>query len=230
MRKSILITTVSLPLVLVTGCDTTTGALSGAGVGGVLGGLAARHNPLAGAVIGAAAGALVGGAIGHMNERERARLQAESPQTYYVVRYNNAVAMGQPLPPPPPGYVYAPPPGYVYAPPPGYVPPAPPPVYSAPSGQPATAPQSPAPTQPPPVTAPATPAPSAQPGPGANAPLPLKVDDIKAMTGAGIKPEAIIDAIKESRTTYTATDIDAAQKATPPVDPSVIAYMKKPTA
>jgi hypothetical protein len=58
----------------------------------------------------------------------------------------------------------------------------------------------------------------------------LKVSDIEAMTGAGIKPDAIIDAIKESKTTYTDADIQSAQQATPPVDPSVIAFMKNPTA
>jgi hypothetical protein len=56
------------------------------------------------------------------------------------------------------------------------------------------------------------------------------VDDIKAMTGAGIKAEAIIDAIKESKAVYSADDIQAAQQASPPVDPAVIAYMKNPTA
>ena len=50
------------------------------------------------------------------------------------------------------------------------------------------------------------------------------------MTAAGIKPEAIIDAIKESKTAYSVSDIQAAQQASPPVDPSVIAYMKNPSA
>ena len=76
-----------------------------------------------------------------------------------------------------------------------------------------------------------TPAPaSAQTASSADAPTPLKVDDIKAMTGAGIKAEAIIDAIKESKTVYSADDIQAAQQANPPVDPAVIAFMKNPTA
>ena len=60
--------------------------------------------------------------------------------------------------------------------------------------------------------------------------MPLKVDDIKAMTAAGIKPQAIIDAIKESKTAYSPADIDAVQQANPPVDPTVISYMKNPTA
>ena len=70
-----------------------------------------------------------------------------------------------------------------------------------------------------------------QPEPPTEAPTPLKVDDIKALTAAGVKPDAIINAIKESKVSaYSAADIQAAQQATPPVDPSVIAYMQNPTA
>ncbi|HUC85669.1 MAG TPA: glycine zipper family protein [Candidatus Acidoferrales bacterium] len=83
---------------------------------------------------------------------------------------------------------------------------------------------------PPPATASASDSTGAPAQPAADAPTPLKVDDIKAMTSAGIKPQSIIDAIKQSKTTYTPADIDAAQQASPPVDPSVIAYMKNPTA
>jgi hypothetical protein len=140
-----------------------------------VGGLVARHDPVAGAVIGAAAGALVGGIIGHLNEEQKARLQQTSPQTLQTLQHNDQVAQQQAS-------------------------------AASSSGQ---------------TTAPAT---------AADAPTPLKVDDIKAMAGAGIKPEAIIDAIKESKTTYSATDIDAAQQVTPPLDPSVIAFMKNPTA
>jgi len=79
---------------------------------------------------------------------------------------------------------------------------------------------------------PAAPPPAAgQPEPPAEAPTPLKVDDIKALTAAGVKPDAIINAIKESKVSaYSAADIQAAQQATPPVDPSVIAFMQNPTA
>jgi predicted lipid-binding transport protein (Tim44 family) len=72
---------------------------------------------------------------------------------------------------------------------------------------------------------------SGQPAPPAEAATPLKVDDIKALTAAGVKPEAIINAIKESKpASYSAAEIQAAEQANPPVDPSVIAYMKNPTA
>lgn len=70
-----------------------------------------------------------------------------------------------------------------------------------------------------------------QSAPPADAPTPLKVDDIKALTAAGVKPEAIVNAIKESKPgAYSDADIQAAQQANPPVDPSVIAFMRNPTA
>jgi len=64
-----------------------------------------------------------------------------------------------------------------------------------------------------------------------NAPTPLKVDDIEALTRAGVKPDAIIKAIRESQASaYSPADINAAQQSSPPVDPSVIAYMQNPTS
>jgi hypothetical protein len=61
------------------------------------------------------------------------------------------------------------------------------------------------------------------------APTPLSVDDVKALTAAGVKKDAIIHAIKESKATYHESDIARAQAATPPVDPDVISYMQKTT-
>lgn len=183
--RSLGITAASMTLIVATGCDTTTGALSGAAVGGIMGGLVARHDPVAGALIGAAAGAVVGGIIGHLNEEQKAKLQQTSPQTLQTLQHNDQVAKQQAA--------------------------------------------APAPTAAPATGAPAA-TPAATPAAAEDAPTPLKVDDIKAMAGAGIKPDAIIDAIKESKATYSAADIDAAQQATPPLDPSVIAFMKNPTA
>ena len=60
-------------------------------------------------------------------------------------------------------------------------------------------------------------------------PTPLTVDDIKALAAAGVKPDAIIQEIKQSNATYTPAQIEAAQQANPPVDSSVIAYMQNPT-
>lgn len=82
-------------------------------------------------------------------------------------------------------------------------------------------------SQPPPAAAPAA---ASQSAPPANAPTPLKVQDITALTAAGVKPDAIIQAIKESNPqAYSAADIAAAQQANPPVDPTVIAFMRNPT-
>jgi predicted lipid-binding transport protein (Tim44 family) len=79
---------------------------------------------------------------------------------------------------------------------------------------------------------PAPPPPAAgQPAAPADAPTPLKVDDIKALTAAGVKADAVIQAIKESKAApYSAADIAAAEQANPPVDPTVIAFMKNPTS
>jgi predicted lipid-binding transport protein (Tim44 family) len=68
------------------------------------------------------------------------------------------------------------------------------------------------------------------PPPAAGAATPLKVSDITALTAAGVKPDAIIQAIKESDARYySAADIAAARRSSPPVDPAVIAYMRNPT-
>lgn len=73
-------------------------------------------------------------------------------------------------------------------------------------------------------------APAQPPGqaaaPPAEAPTPLTVDDIKALTSAGVKPEAITKEIDISHSKFSPQDIAAAQQATPPVDPNVIEYMK----
>ncbi len=71
-----------LPAVFTAGCasNTETGALTGAGLGGLGGALigSAAHAPLAGAAIGAAAGALTGAAIGNSEDKREARAQAHA--------------------------------------------------------------------------------------------------------------------------------------------------------
>lgn len=74
---------------------------------------------------------------------------------------------------------------------------------------------------------PSTPAAPAQPQP---APQPLTVDDVKAMSSAGIKSDVIAAEIGTSKSTFTQSDITAAQQANPAIDPSVIDCMKKTTA
>jgi len=63
----------------------------------------------------------------------------------------------------------------------------------------------------------------------APSPTPLSVDDVKALTAAGVKKDAIIHAMKESKAVYHESDVAKAQGATPPVDPDVISYMQKTT-
>jgi len=53
---------------------------------------------------------------------------------------------------------------------------------------------------------------------------PITVDDIKALTGAGVKKEAIAKEIDMSQSKYSQQDIEAAQQAN--VDPVVIECMK----
>jgi len=52
------------------------------------------------------------------------------------------------------------------------------------------------------------------------------VDDIKAASNAGTKPDFLISQINESNSKFSAQDIAAAQQANPPVAPAVIEYMK----
>jgi hypothetical protein len=68
-----------------------------------------------------------------------------------------------------------------------------------------------------PPTATATSAPQMQP---------FTVDDIKALTAAGVKPDAINKEIEISQSKFSPQDIAAAQQANPPIDPAVIACMQ----
>lgn len=86
---------------------------------------------------------------------------------------------------------------------------------------PASPPPGPPPTSPPPSNPPVT---SGNPLPE----NPLSVDEIKELTAAGVKSETIISQIKASKSTFSERDIELAQEARPPLDPTVIAYMKNP--
>lgn len=85
---------------------------------------------------------------------------------------------------------------------------------------------------PPPAVAPSEPVANAQPGAPAAAPdqnqglIPLSIEDVKAMTAAGVKPEAIIKELESSKSVYSQQDIAAIQQANPAVDSSVIDYMR----
>jgi hypothetical protein len=76
----------------------------------------------------------------------------------------------------------------------------------------------------------AAPAASGQPVPSTEAPTPLSVDDIKALSKAGVKTDYIIQEIGDSKAVYNSTDIAQAQQADPPVDPAVIECMKGHTS
>ena len=201
--KILAMTLVPLTLALGTGCDTTTGAASGAALGGLVGAVADHAHPGTGALIGLGAGAVAGGIIGTLNAHQKAYLQQNSPDTLQTLQHNDQIrqqqqqqAQAQNGQAPAAAATQAP--------------------QAAPAAQPTQNGQAPQ----------ATPAAA----PAGDAPIPLKVTDITAMTAAGIKPDAIIDEIKESKGTYTAAAISAAQQATPPVDATVIACMKNPSA
>ena len=54
---------------------------------------------------------------------------------------------------------------------------------------------------------------------------PFSVDDIKALTKAGVKPEAINKEIEISQSKFSPQDLDVAQQANPAVDPAVLECM-----
>lgn len=79
-------------IVIFTSCEnkTQTGALAGAGIGALSGGLIAGN--ATGAAIGGAIGAVGGGLIGYaLDEQDRARVQQQSPETL------QRIDRGQPL-------------------------------------------------------------------------------------------------------------------------------------
>jgi hypothetical protein len=92
MRRDLLWVIVVLSGMTLSGCEapdgtpdrTATGALIGGGAGATTGALVGgSSHGVEGALIGGGIGAVTGGVIGHsMDEEERARLRAQSPQTY----------------------------------------------------------------------------------------------------------------------------------------------------
>jgi outer membrane lipoprotein SlyB len=173
MHRTIGIAVVSFGLMLVTGCDTPSGAgigaLLGAGTGAVI--AAATHQDVAkGALIGAAIGGVTGGIIGKINADQKAKLQQASPGTYEKIQRNDEIAKKQ-----------------------------------------ANASQTTTGQSPSQVT---------------EAPAPLTVDEIKAMTTSGIKPDVVVSTIKESKSVYTQQDIDSLKQTNPNIDPTIIECMK----
>ena len=180
--------------------NTATGALAGGLFGGVVGALAGgpRHSGR-NALFGAAAGALTGAVVGHMIDQEqRERLREQSPQTWATIQHNDYVMQQQSQPP-------------------SGQPAPPPPAVSAP-------PQTPVPSPTPggpPASAPGTQGQTA----GQNV-VPLTVEDIKALAAAGVKPDVIIKEIENSNAVFGPQDIAAAQQTSPPMDASILDFMK----
>lgn len=194
---------VSMALLLTTGCVNPNGTPDNTGTGAIMGGGI-------GAVIGAiadrahpGAGALIGGAAGLIAGGLVGHMIDQQNQQVLQQQYpqtwnklQNNDTVYANSPPPP-----ATTPGAT-SPPPATVPPTSttPAVTAATSSTPA-----------------ATAAPQMQP---------FSVDDIEALTAAGVKPDAINKEIDISQSKFTPQDIAAAQQANPPINPTVIAYMQ----
>jgi hypothetical protein len=192
VKRFAAVSLLSVTLIAPAGCDTTSGAITGAGAGAAIGAIADRRNPLVGALIGAGVGAIAGGIVGRINEEQKQKLQQESPQTWQTIQHNDKVASASPQPQPSnPGAAA--------------------PAQAPPAGN--------------PVASNSPPANSA--APADDAPTPLSTTDVKNMASAGIKEDVICDEITQSKATYTAQDIAAAQQASPALDPNVIACMKQ---
>jgi predicted lipid-binding transport protein (Tim44 family) len=87
---------VLLELALTTGCVEPNGQPNNTGTGALAGGLAGGRHGGRGALIGGLAGVVAGGLIGHMiDQDQRRRLQAQSPQTLQTIQHNDAVYQQQ---------------------------------------------------------------------------------------------------------------------------------------
>jgi hypothetical protein len=207
------VTLVAATLILATGCqtpdgrpnNTATGALTGGAFGALAGALigGASHRAGLGAAIGGLSGALAGSLIGHsMDQRQRAYMYEHSPQTLQKVEYNDSLARQQAALPPPNS---APLVTTSSAP--------------APVGAP-TAPASPA------VTTPSQPAPAPVNPQSTSWPQmqQLTAEDVKALAGAGVKDDVVIDEIKKSNSKFSQQDIAALQQAG--VSSAVVDFIK----
>lgn len=94
------------------------------------------------------------------------------------------------------------------------------------AGRTPTAPRPPTPNLPPPTpySPPAMPPPAAEPAPASSG-NPITVDEIKALSSAGVKADTLTEQIKSTNSKFSQQDIAAAQQAR--VDPAVIECMKQ---
>jgi phage tail tape-measure protein len=195
------IAVVSVALVLTTGCVAPNGTPDNTGTGALMGG---AFGAIVGAVADRAhpgAGALIGGAVGLIAGGLVGHMidqqQQQRLQQQYPQTWNKLQNNDA-----------------VYA---NSPPPSPP--------TPATSPEATAPT---PATVPptstSTPATSSTPVATASQMQQFTVDDIKALTAAGVKPDAINKEIDISQSKFSQSDIAAAQQAN--VNSEVIAHMQ----
>jgi hypothetical protein len=153
--------------------------------------------------IGAAAGVVAGAVVGHIiDEEQRKRLREQSPQTWATIQHNDYVLQQQM--PPPSGQS------------------APPPAVGA-------APQTLAPSIAATAGGPPAASSTAQSQPTDQSVVPLTLEDIKALAAAGVKPEAIIKEIENSKAVFGPQDIAAAEQSNPPMAASVLEFMKNRT-
>lgn len=89
MRGNMVVVGIVVAAVFISGCATMSpGTKTGAGVGGVLGGVTGalidKDNPWRGGIIGAAAGAIIGGTIGSMTDRATDEAAEKGQATEYT--------------------------------------------------------------------------------------------------------------------------------------------------
>lgn len=92
MRKIIILSVLGAVSFLSVSCDTTSGALTGAGTGALVGGIVGHQsgNTTAGALIGGGVGAAAGGMIGNQNERITRMENQNARQNAYDQGYQDA--------------------------------------------------------------------------------------------------------------------------------------------
>ena len=92
MRKILVLSLLGAASLLSVSCDTTSGALGGAGVGGLVGGIVGHQSghTAGGALIGAGVGAAAGGVMGNQNERIRNVENRQSQQGAYNQGYQDS--------------------------------------------------------------------------------------------------------------------------------------------
>ncbi len=202
MQRTIGVTVVSIGLVLTTGCVAPNGTPDNTGTGALIGG---AIGALAGAASGgrhagehALIGALAGAIAGGLVGHMIDQQQQQRLQQQYPQTWYKVQNNDA---------------AYASQPPPPPPPPGPAPTPTIPSTPPAP-------------TAPAPSTPSTPPATTTSQMQPFTVDDIKALTAAGVKPDAINKEIEISQSKFSSQDIAAAQQANPPIDPAVIEYMK----